>query len=62
MCVYVDLQVSCSSSRFNIYWSGTHIHLSEVRGLLPHQRINHFPRFVSNDYIAHVSVAYYTFY
>ena len=32
------------NARFNIYWSGTHVQMSEIRGLMPHQRINHFPR------------------
>jgi tubulin polyglutamylase TTLL5 len=32
------------NARFNVYWSGSHAQMSEIRALMPHQRINHFPR------------------
>ncbi|CAI8020068.1 Tubulin polyglutamylase TTLL5 [Geodia barretti] len=37
-------EVSLMNARFNVYWSGSHIQMSEIRALMPHQRINHFPR------------------
>ena len=40
------LQVPLLGARFNVYWSGMHIQMSDVRRLMPHQRVNHFPRSV----------------
>lgn len=38
------LQVPNDALDFNLLWTGSHVKPQVLQNLLPHQRLNHFPR------------------
>lgn len=42
--IILMFQVSNDIVDFNLLWTGSHVKPQVLRNLLPHQRLNHFPR------------------